>query len=293
NRLLASGESAIHLNERSITLKPTYLLLDPSLLVQGRYYQMSTWPGPPTPATPFPSNMWKQCIWVDARDTTAGIGTGAVDKICASDGSSRTAQTTYGLANFINFILTDQEAKVWTSDSPTGGNVQAGNIVILVAMNVATREMSEWTWQTFWWQPDADNPPAPSSIAIAAARPSQLRGAPRHYAQCFDYQMVNPNQPITGGIGTEPVACYNPYLEAPFFGPAELPDSKPWAYKGTTYLENVGVRSNCMSCHIQATYPQNDTAPKFTGDEYIDWNGPEFSKHLKMDFTWSIVNNVK
>jgi hypothetical protein len=268
NKLLSSGATSITMNYRSITLKPTYLWLNPALLVQGRYYQMSTWPGPPEPAAPFPSNRWQQCVWLDSKDATAGSGTGAVDTTCAADGSSRTSQTTYGLAHFIHFK-------------------------VIAASNVATLEMTEWTWQTFWWQPDAANPPAPSSAAIAATRPRQLKGAPRHYAQCSDYQMVDPNQPITGGHGAKPVFCYNPYLEAPFFGPQELPDSRPWTYQGTTYLENAGVTSNCMSCHVQAAYPQDNTAPGFTGDQYIDLNGAPFARHLKMDSAWTIVENVK
>jgi len=104
--------------------------------------------------------------------------------------------------------------------------------------------------------------------------------------------MVNPNQPITGGSGTQPTLCYNPYLEAPFTN-ADLPDSQPWTYKGTTYNLNVGVQTNCMACHIQAAYPQNQNAPGYTADRYIDLNNPAFKTYLKMDFSWSIVQNVK
>ncbi|TLY52589.1 MAG: hypothetical protein E6K53_03780 [Gammaproteobacteria bacterium] len=105
--------------------------------------------------------------------------------------------------------------------------------------------------------------------------------------------MVNPNQPITGGSGTQPVLCYNPYLEAPFANNPDLPDSQPWTYQGTTYNLNVGVQTNCMACHIQAAYPQNPTAPAYTADRYIDLNNPAFKSYLKMDFSWSIVQNVK
>ncbi len=290
NKLLASGVIGITLNNRSLTLKPTYLWLNPAWMVQGRYFQVSTWPGPPNPAAPFPSNLWNRCVWVDVQQPGAGTGTGAVDTTCSASGSSRTAQNTYGLANFIHFTLTAQEAKKWNEQG--NSSAKAGDKVILVAMHVSTREITEWAWQTFWWEPNPAKPAAPSSTSIAALRPTQLKGAARHYAQCSAYQMVNPNQPTTGGTGTYPHLCFNPYLEAPF-SPTDLPDSKPWTYQGTTYNLNVGVQTNCMSCHIQATFPQDATAPQYSADQYIDLNAPAFAKHLKMDFAWSIVQNVK
>ena len=305
-KLLTGGTAAIALNNLSITLKPTYLWLGAPLLAGGRYYQLSTWPGPNENPGGFPSNLWGQCVWVDTRDNGKGSGTGATDGTCSADGGSRTPATTYGLANFIHFKLTKTEAEDWKTEginvTVNGKAYQptAGESVILAAMHVGTREMTEWTWQTFWWQPDADNPPAPSSKTIAEARPAQLRGAARHYAQCAAYQMVTPNQPVTGGSGTEPWLCYSPYLEAPFTNqvtPAhpqpDLPASAPWTYKGTTYNLNLGVQTNCMSCHLQAAYPQNPSAPQYTADQYIDLNSPEFKGFLQMDFAWSIVDNVK
>ncbi len=299
NQLLGKGTTAITLVDRSVSLKPTYLWMGAPLLVAGRYYQLSTWPGPPNPAIPYPSNLWGQCVWVDTQDKSVGSGNGAVDTTCSADGSSRTAANTYGLGGFIGFKLSAKEAAEWAAEGinvQVGGKTyqpKAGEAVILAAMHVGTREMTEWTWQSFWWQPNADQPPAPSSTATASARPAQLKGAARHYAQCTAYQMVNPNQPITGGSGTQPTLCYNPYLEAPFANNPDLPDSQPWTYQGVTYNLNTGVQTNCMACHIQAAYPQNKTAPGYTADRYIDLNNPAFKSYLKMDFSWSIVQNVK
>ena len=304
NQLLQQGTTSIQLNNHSVSLKPTYLWLGQPLLIGNRYYQFSTWPGPPTPAVAFASDLWGQCIWLDTQDHTTGTGTGSVDTSCSADGSSRTPATTYGLGNFIQFRLSTQEAAEWQQE---GINVevngqkyqpQMGDAVILVAMHVGTREMTEWTWQTFWWQPNPDQPPLPSSSAIATARPEQLKGAARHYALCTAYQMVTPNQPMTGGFSTQPVLCYNPYLEASFAHNPDLPDSQSWTYQGTTYNLNVGVQTNCMSCHIQAAYPQNKNAqgiaaPGYTADRYIDLNAPEFKGFLQMDFAWSIVQEAR
>ena len=51
-------------------------------------------------------------------------------------------------------------------DKP-GTNAVAGDVAILVAMHVSTRETARWTWQTFWWTPTPENPHAPSSPNIA------------------------------------------------------------------------------------------------------------------------------
>lgn len=306
NQLQSNGTTSITLNDRALSLKPTYLWMGAPLLVGRRYYQLSTWPGPQDSPGGYPSNLWGQCVWVDTQDQTAGAGTGASDPTCSSNGSSRTPATTYGLGNFIQFKLSEREAGEWKTEgiNVTVGSQtyypKAGEVVILVAMHVGTREMTEWTWQTFWWEPDPTRPHAPSSAAVARARPAQLRGAARHYAQCTAYQMVTPNQPITGGSSTQPHLCYSPYLEAPFTNVVtpthtspDLPDSQPWTYQGKTYNFSVGVQTNCMSCHIQAAYPQTNKAPGYTADRYIDLNSPAFSTFLKMDFSWSIVQNVK
>lgn len=298
--MLAKGESGITLNNYSVSLKPTYFWLGAPLLVQGRYYRLSTWPGPPNPAIAFPSNLWGQCVWIDTQASGAGTGTGAVDTTCSDDGSSRTPASTYGLANFIHFKLTPREASEWAKQ---GINVtigtktyapKAGETVVLAAMHVGTREMTEWTWQTYWWQPDPNKAIAPMTAADLAARPAQVKGAAAHYAMCAAYQMVTPNQPITGGQGTKPVLCYNPYLEAPFSHNGDLPGSKPWTYQGVTYDMNVGVQTNCMSCHIQATYSKgNGSTLPYTADRYVDLDSADFKPYLKMDFSWSIQQNVK
>lgn len=300
NALLAKGQRGITLNPYSVTLKPTYFWMGAPLLAHGRYYRLSTWPGPPNPAIPFPSNLWGQCVWVDTQDNGRGTGTGAVDTTCSGDGSSRTAANTYGLANFIHFKLTPVEASEWSKEgiSVTVGKTtyqpKAGETVILAAMHVGTREMTEWTWQTYWWQPDPTKVIAPATRAGVAARPAQLKGAPAHYAMCASYQMVTPNQPINGGHGTRPHLCYNPYLEAPFSHSQDLSGSRPWTYQGTTYDMNVGVQTNCMSCHSQATYAKDNlkTLP-YTADRYIGLDSPDFKGYLQMDFSWSIQQNVK
>ncbi|MFK4985829.1 hypothetical protein ACI4B7_28805, partial [Klebsiella pneumoniae] len=73
-----------------------------------------------------------------------------------------------------------------------GGKATAGAIAVLVGMHVTTKEINNWTWQSYYWTPDPENPGTPSSKLAAANRPSQLVGAAAHYAMCAAYTMLTP-----------------------------------------------------------------------------------------------------
>jgi hypothetical protein len=269
---------------------------------------LKVWPGPPAlvfnqtsklwESKAFPDSVWGQCVWIDIQ-SSGNTGAG-VDKTCAANGSSRTPASTFGLDQFIHFQMIQADTDQVNAAGAGGAtSVSAGDYAVLVGMHATSREITRWTWQTFWWVNDPDNPAAPSSRAIASRRPAQLSGVPRHYAQCTGYDEEVPPQPTSGGSNTgETVYCYNPYLEAPF-SPPVLPDSQPGdtRLKGKTVktANNVGVQTNCMSCHEQANYnPSNvATAPQYSGARYVDLNDPAFKGVLKVDFLWSIPGNVK
>ena len=195
----------------------------------------------------------------------------------------------------INYRLSAVDATALNADKP-GTGASAGDIAILVAMHVAGREIARWTWQTFWWTPDPDSPPAPSSPAIASQRPNQLRGAARSYAMAQTYTLQTPDQPYVGGENSgAAVYAYNPWIEARF-APADLPDSLPGLDpNGLPATNNHGVQTNCMSCHAQANYNPNRrvTAPRFAGARYVDLADPQFVGTLQVDFLWSIGRHAK
>ena len=316
NALLSAGEAGVpSFPSTAIALKPVYLPV--THLVQGRYFMLKTWPGSPAltkdPQTgmyvsndnkAFASSEWGQCIWIDVHPTGApppDEGT-SVDRTCSVNGSSRTTANTYGVGSFINFQMSATQAQELNASAVAhktqNPDAKAGDYEVLTAMHVATKEITRWTWQTFWWQPNPAMPLAPSTRAMVAARPSQLQGPARHYAGCAAYQELNPLEPVTGGSNTgQSVYCFNPYLEASAFGPNanKLPDSQP----GMTTLSDgssvmtpndVGVQTNCMSCHEQANYHPGKigSAPDYTGDRYVDLNDPAFRRTLQADFLWSI-----
>lgn len=262
----------------AITLKPTYFFVRS----KDTLVRMPAWPGPPDPAINFPDTLWNSYVYIDLNNgqeankkiVTVGDGNNSQEAI---------ANATCNLNDFIHFKLNKEAADYFNSQQSTEGDTaQAGDLAILVAMHVTTKEISNWTWQTFFWAADPDNPPFPSDAVAASLRPSQLNGAASHYALSAVYSMVRPNQPITGGTnaGMSPVIGYNPYLE-PNLGqlnstknPNKLNAAMIW-----------GVQSNCMSCHALAVYPGNP----YTADQYIDLaDKTYFGGKLQLDFAWSI-----
>lgn len=110
-------------------------------------------------------------------------------------------------------------------------------VAALVGMHVVTTEQKDvWTWQTFWWNPNA--------------RP--LPGARRGF-QHFDYATAywKVDRPPYGYR-----YAFNPYLEGGFgtatFGTTYWPaQGKPGS------VINLGITTNCISCHSQAVYAEN------------------------------------
>jgi hypothetical protein len=277
----------------ALVAKPVFQVIKASELVEGRYYALKVWSGPPATPQAYPPSQWPGCVWLDVLG--GGEGRGGVDGVAASDGSSRTPESTYPVASIIHYRLSAVDAAGLNQAKP-GTGAAAGDYAVLVAMHVAGREIARWTWQTFWWTPAPEDPPVPSSSAIASQRPSQLRGAARNYAMALAYTLFSPDQPYVGGENAgAPVYAYNPWIEARF-GPADLPDSQPLNDPtGHPVANNTGVQTSCLSCHVRATYNPHlrATAPRFAGLRYTDLGAAEFVGTLQVDFLWSLPRHAR
>lgn len=267
----------------AITIKPTYFVgkVTDSLVV------IPSWPGPPNPSKDYPDKLWGQHIYVDVKN-----GQPAGKKIVPAPDKPTPAQisaATCNLSDFIYFKLDKAAADYLNQqESSEGVKASAGDLAILVAMHVTSKEISNWTWQTFFWAADPDNPPFPSDAVAASLRPSQLVGAARHYAVSTAYAMTRPNQPLTGGTntGVTPVIGYNPYLEP---GLGQINGAPPNGFPNQLNPNMMwGVQSNCMSCHALAAYPNSF----YTADQYISMNDPVYLGKVQLDFAWSIANNL-
>lgn len=161
---------------------------------------------------------------------------------------------------------------------------EIGDYIVLLAMHVTTKEMDDWTFQTFWWTT------TPNVAPFGADRPASIRAPFDNYVTCTAYSTVSPRGPG----GALPI-CFNPYLEA------DLGATKPYAMDGKSFPPDpmAGTQSNCMNCHRRAAFPAFDAkAPSADfghvyNDGYRAPNDPYFARVLKTDFMWSIsLKNV-
>ncbi|MBH8560206.1 hypothetical protein [Hymenobacter negativus] len=291
------------LPRESIAIKPVYEIVPAAPSAAAPLYEMKVWTGTTDKQIPYGQAAWASTIYVDIKNQ--GQGNGAV----AAAGAKPTPATTYNLRDFVYYRLTQEEADALNAEIKDTSNhynqvpVNKGDYAILVAMHITTKEIKRWTWQTMWWAPNSANAPLPSSSAIAAHRPAQLTGAPRHYAMSIAYQMLAPVQPYAGGKSVgQSIYAFNPYLEAGF-SPQTFSNNKHFQEpsrvltKGLWVTNNVGVRTNCMSCHAQASFTSvegpNPRLPLgYLGNTYVDMGSPKFKGRLRTDFLWSIADRA-
>ena len=157
---------------------------------------------------------------------------------------------------------------------------EIGDFIVLLAMHVTTKEIDDWTFQTFWWST------APNLAPFGADRPASIRAPFDNYVSCTAYSTVSPR-----GTGGALPTCFNPYLET------DLGATKPYVMDGQTFAANpmAGTRSNCMNCHRRAAFPAfgAKAASADFGHVYNDGyrapSDPYFARILKTDFMWSIA----
>jgi hypothetical protein len=281
-----------------ITLKPTYMVAKPK---PGEKFALPVWPGNPIVAQNYPdfSSFW-QWVFVDVNNGgAAGAVTVPVSSVNEAD-PAKIAAATVNLNQFIYFTI-DSAMAAFINHEQGPGTAAKGNLAILMGMHVATREISNWTWQTFFWAPDPANPPFPSLPYIAQQRPSsKLSAAASHYAASIAYEMVLPK---VAGASIPPADSnnaavvkyhigYNPYLE-PGLGPIT---QVPNLYDSTFQW---GVQSNCMTCHSLARFdPSMDASGNqnnhvYSADQNISPTDLNlFRNMVKVDFAWSIPGNT-
>lgn len=268
----------------SITTKPTYYVTRS----QSGLVRVPAWTNTPEPAKEYPNTQWGNWVYVDL-DNKQEPGKKLVPVNTDTPTPEQIAAATCNRSDFISFTIDEATADYLNVRQDKGKSpdekFHAGSTALLVAMHVTTKEIDNWTWQTYFWVPDPKNPGAPSSKSIADLMPSVVTGAASHYAASVAYAMVYPNQPITGGsnLGARPIIAYNPYLEAGF-GPGVFKHPNEWQpdFK-------YGVQTNCASCHALATYGRD---LGYSTDQYIDMRDHVFDDTVQLDFAWSIAGNL-
>lgn len=267
----------------AITTKPTYFAAKPDA---NGLIKVPVWLGTPDPAKAFKYDIWGHYVYADISNSQPN-NKNLTPVTTNNPTKEEIKQATCNVTDFINFKL-DKEMAAYLNEHQDKGSDQfkEGDYVLLIGMHVGTKEISNRTWQTYFWSYNAQNPFSPSSGFEAQLRPKEIKGAAAHYAVSTAYAMVWPNQPINGGTNKDvrPIISFNPYLEAGF-GPQvfSVPNvlNKNYQY---------GVQTNCMSCHALATASGKIG---YTTDQYISMDDRDlFTNEVQLDFAWSIQGNI-
>ena len=242
------------------------------------------------------ASTWRQCVVIDPTGQNP-VGS-MVTMAC--NGEAPQPYPVVSLDRFYYIVMTKAQADAFSDfalnsgDDLGAGNasdpnsikqmVQEGNIALLMAMHTTTKEISNWTWQTFWWGANSSDP------VYGRDRPATI-GAPwNNYNMDTAYFMLTPQ-------GGGPWIAFNPYLETSLTGCIPVP--------GTTCNQNstqpvtwTGVHSNCMTCHRMAAVGptssgQGLNAPPYWPDGFIDPGDTTlFGGMTKVDFLWSIATRA-
>ena len=170
-------------------------------------------------------------------------------------------------------LMTDADAKAFNNEQ--GGNAEKGDYAVLMAMHINTKEINNWTWQTFFWtggeSPPNDYPGDTSNQPVALKSPWDK------YSMCTAYWQEDTDGDVK--------VCFNPFLETSTSG---IPD---------------GLNSNCMSCHGTArtaplynsnsatpVYPQNYNRGIGVGPEYFSEQYFRMGEkgNTRTDFSWAL-----
>lgn len=273
----------------SVAIKVTFWLIRGEGLTPLPYWDPSYAP-PPRGSTPNHLT-WRRCVAVDADNRFPDGHEAAVN----CNGSLQQAPVVH-LSRFYNYRLTDpadvaavarfakhlsmhtdQEHVVTGPFAP-----QIGDYLVLTAMHVTTKEIPNWTFQTFWWTP------FPHAKPFGADRPPVVAAPFDNYDMCNAYSVETP---VTASGG--PHVCFNPYLEA------DLGPTKPYEMNGKRMPADpmAGTRSNCMACHSRAAWPAKMDPPYVARTSnmggvanpgYVPRNNSYYQGITTTDFLWSI-----
>ena len=165
---------------------------------------------------------------------------------------------TVSIRDFFFYEVDVSSAKEWNQfRSQKMPEASPGDHFALVAMHVATKEMVDWTWSTFWWHD------FPNRGKYGKGRPSTVRDEWAHYLMNVSYDMDLPRERDRSAH-----ICFNPWLEGLFPG---------------------GHKSNCVTCHRLSVWPNGLSLPVTRGSLHGDH--PLFMFKAKLDYLWSVARN--
>ena len=143
-----------------------------------------------------------------------------------------------------------------------GRPLVAGDYLLLVGANLATKEIPDWIWIAYWWSD------RPTEGPFALGRSDRLPPPWRNYLMQVAFDAVQPRE-ADGGAHI----CFNPWLEGRF------PDGG----------QGGGRVSNCQACHARASFPAGDFLPVTRGGAPRGDDPAYAPGRLRTGFLWSIA----
>lgn len=276
-------------DEKSIVLKVVFQFISGDSATAVPYWagispQTTTNLDNPEPHT------WRQAV---AVDPTGKLPAGSTVNMAFNDEPAQPLKVV-SLDDFYYIRLTKEQADSFTKYAEESGDdlgrhnltdprdlkamVKEGNVALMMAIHATTKEIRKWTWQTFWWDMNPNDP------QYGADRPKTIKSPWNRFNMRTAYFMTSPADDPKGTafIG------FNPYLETNLTDVAQISngDSVRWS----------GVHSNCMSCHRLAALKADTTdrfgisSPPYWPDGYIDkGDSTFFAGRVKLDFLWSLT----
>lgn len=245
--------------DQSVAVKTAWLAVSATAWT---FTSVPVWHGPPpvkNPAEALAPQLWPDAIRVDptharhrcsAQPPASCPGIYPQQPIAVSPAVTKLAPVPIDDFFYVPVCTCEEAAAVPVYP------VLPGDYVVLVGMHIATREIPDWVWATFWWSD------RPNEGLYQQNRPPKQQAPWNHYMMDTTLDMVTPQGP-----NHQPKAIYNPWLELVGFAAGKA------------------LSSNCMNCHRAAAYKNPHSVPP-PGN--VDPAGPELANKTKLDFLWSI-----
>lgn len=177
---------------------------------------------------------------------------------------------------------------------------QIQDSLVLVAMHIMTKEpQSDWTFQSAWWNPDAQACTT-GDTRFCGGRPASVPGGDTTWQ---NYMMTT-----TYGMLQKPDKTNHPNFYAP--SDTKLPP-QVWPVAYNPYIELAAshpITTNCMNCHHRAAWPP-DTSQKPVGNypqsaylqqspanpnalETYTWTNAIFNGQVTVDSMWAVSDRA-
>jgi hypothetical protein len=213
---------------------------------QGRAVSVGIWEPPAENGGRIPEQKWKHCVNVSVTPVSRSQECPSGPQVGVHEFYSIVVKTA-NLQQIVHLVPAADRSRV-----------QPGDAFILLSLHLAAKEIPDWVWATWWWQPGAP---------VHPARPPATRsGVWRNYTGDITLSMEGPWESAQGQ--PMPNAIFNPFLEA-----SSLID---------------GTSSNCMTCHSAASYKVNNAHLGVRPDRRAR-GLHEFERSIRTDYLWSVA----